>query len=90
MAICEPTLILVGASSWPNIREEKQHQQSATARGHVHAPSRKIVLLVWIAIVTGKTEIDVPAGIASVATNRSPTRASPMIQIWVVSDRERC
>src|ERR1700733_1813615 len=47
-----------------NIRKKKQHQQGAAARGHVHAPSRKIVLFVRIAVLTGKAEIDVPAGVA--------------------------
>src|SRR5215469_1822692 len=53
-----------------NIRKKKQHQQGASARGHIYAPSGKIVLFFGIAVVTGKTAIDVPAGIAGIIRMR--------------------
>src|SRR5215469_12265856 len=53
-----------------NVRKKKQHQQGAAARGHVYAPSGKIVLFVGIAAVTGKAAIDVPAGIAGIVRMR--------------------
>ena len=53
-----------------NIRKKKQHQQGAAARGHVYAPSGKIVLFFGIAVVTGKAAIDVPAGIAGIVRMR--------------------
>ena len=64
------------------IGKQKQHQQSATARGDVHPPGGEIMTLVRIAIVRGKADIDMPAGIAGVVRVREANREGPKVRPW--------
>jgi hypothetical protein len=60
-----------------DVGEQKQHEKGSTARGHVHTPRREIVLLIRVAIVTGKADIDMPAGIARIVRMRETYCKTP-------------
>jgi hypothetical protein len=61
----------------PDVGEQKQHEKGSTARGYVHAPRREIVPLTRVAIVTGKTDIEMPAGIAGIVPVRETCHKTP-------------
>ena len=57
-----------------SVREQEQHQQHASPRSYIHAPSGKVPLFIRIAIFAGKAHINTPAGIARIVGMRKPHR----------------
>ena len=72
-----------------DVGEQEQHQQGAAARHDVHAPGREVLLLVRIAILAGKAQVDMPAGIAGIVRMREAHRERCRGRIAAASGRCR-
>src|ERR1700689_2853155 len=66
---------------FPNVGEEKEHQQGASLRGHVDTPVQEVALddLSQIHGLRREAGINVPAGIARIVSGRKPDWKRPEI-----------
>src|SRR6266480_5701805 len=60
--------------TFPDVGKQEQHQQRAIPRSHVDAPGGEVLLFIRIAIFAGKTEVDMPPGIAGIVRMRKTHR----------------
>jgi hypothetical protein len=75
---CDPTLMRVGASASPTSKN-RNSMSRARPRGDVRTPVREVFSLVPACRWTGKTHVDVPAGITGIGWARKPHREGPEI-----------
>src|ERR1700719_2552242 len=68
----------------PHIREEKQHQQSSSLRGHVDVPVKEVAR---IAGLGRKARINVPARVSRIVRIRKTNGKSPQIRAGPPSPR---
>src|SRR6267142_943585 len=85
----KPRHVRMRASTYPrrsipltHVGEQEQHQQRATARGHVDPPRGEIILLIRIVGLAGKADIDVPAGIPGIVRVRETHRKAAEVRAW--------